>query len=174
MRHHLRLLGFSNTLGSPFIIASHGRSLLLLTTGISAGAITWMRGWYLILMVATTAINQCLLRYLAHAPSWILGLGCVQAASVGQMGPSWWKAHHLWHHRNSDHPGDPHSPVLRWSLFRGFLWAQGGLLLSPMVFPQRFATDVERDRMLRVLDHFHCLSLLELGKGWAQSAPRTA
>lgn len=33
------------------------------------------------------------------------------ATASMQKGPLWWAGHHVNHHRFSDHPGDPHSPV---------------------------------------------------------------
>jgi len=38
----------------------------------------------------------------------VLGLG---VAASGQRGPIWWAGHHRKHHRLSDRPGDPHSPI---------------------------------------------------------------
>ena len=38
----------------------------------------------------------------------VLALG---VAASGQRGPIWWAAHHRKHHRLSDRPGDPHSPI---------------------------------------------------------------
>lgn len=56
-------------------------------------------------------------RYFAHrafktsrAFQFILGLG---VAASGQRGPVWWAGHHRRHHRFSDRPGDPHSPMVQ-------------------------------------------------------------
>lgn len=38
----------------------------------------------------------------------VLALG---VAASGQRGPIWWAGHHRKHHRLSDRPGDPHSPM---------------------------------------------------------------
>jgi stearoyl-CoA desaturase (delta-9 desaturase) len=38
-------------------------------------------------------------------------------ASSAQRGPLWWAAHHRNHHRESDTPADPHSPI-HYSFFR--------------------------------------------------------
>ena len=42
-----------------------------------------------------------------------------------QKGALWWAAHHRDHHRESDGPGDVHSPVQR-----GFWWSHVGWFLS--------------------------------------------
>jgi stearoyl-CoA desaturase (Delta-9 desaturase) len=48
-------------------------------------------------------------------------IGC----SSMQKGPLWWAAHHRQHHRHSDGPEDPHSP-----LERGFWWSHIGWVLD--------------------------------------------
>jgi stearoyl-CoA desaturase (Delta-9 desaturase) len=49
-------------------------------------------------------------------------IGC----STMQKGPLWWAAHHREHHRHTDQPEDPHSPVVR-----SFWWSHIGWLLDP-------------------------------------------
>lgn len=49
----------------------------------------------------------------------------VLAAASGQRGPIWWAASHRAHHRTSDTPDDPHSPV-----HRGFWHAHLGWVLD--------------------------------------------
>lgn len=49
----------------------------------------------------------------------------VLAAASAQRGPLWWAAHHRAHHRHSDQPGDPHSPIQR-----GFWYAHLGWVLD--------------------------------------------
>jgi stearoyl-CoA desaturase (delta-9 desaturase) len=56
-------------------------------------------------------------RYFAHRAfktsrlaQLVLGLG---VAASGQRGPIWWAGHHRKHHRYSDRPGDPHSPMVQ-------------------------------------------------------------
>lgn len=41
------------------------------------------------------------------------------AAANGQRGPIWWATIHRRHHRFSDQPGDPHSPVV-WPRFKAY------------------------------------------------------
>lgn len=46
----------------------------------------------------------------------------VLAASGGQRGPIWWANHHRNHHKTSDQPDDPHSPVHRGKWFAHMGW----------------------------------------------------
>ncbi|MFO0939060.1 MAG: fatty acid desaturase, partial [Gemmataceae bacterium] len=54
-------------------------------------------------------------RYFSHrafkTSRWFQFVGAVLGAAAVQRGPLWWAAHHRVHHRDSDTPGDPHSPV---------------------------------------------------------------
>ena len=85
------------------------------------------------------------------------------AASSGQMGPSWWKAHHLEHHRHVDAAGDPHTPLRGDGGWRGFWSSQIGWLLSPRFHPASLPADVEADPVLRLIDRAHVLPPLALG-----------
>jgi stearoyl-CoA desaturase (delta-9 desaturase) len=38
--------------------------------------------------------------------------GAVIGVAAAQRGPLWWVAHHRQHHRYTDRPGDPHSPLV--------------------------------------------------------------
>jgi stearoyl-CoA desaturase (delta-9 desaturase) len=154
---------FGYGLGPFFIILSHVGCLLLLATGLSPGAMAWALGLYLIRMLATTAIYHRLLTHRSYDTSpTLLRLGCVVGASAGQMGPSWWKAHHLAHHRSPDAAADTHSPFQPHAGFRGFLWSQGGWLLSPQFLPRALPADVEADPVLRAIDRLHFVPLLLL------------
>jgi stearoyl-CoA desaturase (delta-9 desaturase) len=147
-------------IGPVLIIASHGGSFLLLGTGINLIGIIWVIGWYLIRMLAITAIyHRLLVHHSYRAPRLLLRLGCFVATSAGQMGPSWWKAHHLTHHRHSDQRDDPHSPRLNSGGWRGFLYAHSGWTLSPAFFPSNLPADVETDPVLKAIDRLHFLPL---------------
>jgi stearoyl-CoA desaturase (delta-9 desaturase) len=69
----------------------------------------------------------------------ILGAG---VAASGQRGPLWWAWHHRKHHRLSDRPGDPHSPMVRGALgaVRGRFWHAH---LGWLVQPQNLDTDLD-------------------------------
>ncbi len=163
MAAYSRITLFGYWLGPVFILLSHAGCLLLLATGLSPGAMAWALGLYLIRMLATTAIYHRLLTHRSYDTSpTLLRLGCFVGASAGQMGPSWWKAHHLAHHRSSDAAADVHSPFQAHAGFRGFLWSQGGWLLSPQFLPQALPADVEADPVLRAIDRFHFVPLLLL------------
>lgn len=164
MRQYSPLTIISYVIGPILIILSHVGSLLVFTTGLSWGAIAWVVWLYLIRMLATTGIYHRLLTHKSYqTPPLFLWLGCIVGASAGQMGPSWWKAHHMNHHQNSDQPFDAHSPYSPSQGLKGFLWSQGGWLLSPKFFPDKLPSDVESDRVLRVIDRLHFIPLVALG-----------
>jgi stearoyl-CoA desaturase (delta-9 desaturase) len=163
MAAYSRLTLFGYWLGPVFILLSHAGCLLLLATGFGLGAMAWALGLYLIRMLATTAIYHRLLTHRSYDTSpTLLRLGCFVGASAGHMGPSWWKAHHLAHHRSSDAAADVHSPFQPHAGFRGFLWSQGGWLLSRQFLPEALPADVEADPVLRAIDRFHFVPLLLL------------
>lgn len=151
-------------IGPTLIIFSHIGSLLVLITGLSWGSVFWIAWLYFIRMLATTGIYHRLLTHKAYrAPTWFLWVGCLVAASAGQMGPSWWKAHHLAHHLHSDQDFDSHSPNVPSQRLRGIYLSQGGWLLSPKFFPAKLPRDVEDDGVLKLMDRLHFVPLIGLG-----------
>lgn len=160
-RSYGRLVAFGYAIGPVLIIASHACSLLLISTGINLAGLAWVVGWYLLRMLAITAVYHRLLVHRSYrAPRFLLRIGCLLAAAAGQMGPSWWKAHHLKHHRQADQIGDPHSPRICGGGWRGFLMSQAGWALSPAFFPSNLPPDVESDPVLKAIDRLHFLPLL--------------
>jgi len=158
------LTTFSYLLGPVLIIFSHIGSLLVFQTSLSWEACLWIMALYLIRMLAITSIYHRLLTHKSyHAPAPVLWIGCLLASSAGQMGPSWWKAHHLSHHQNADRELDPHSPYNTNYTLTGFYWSQGGWLLSPHFFPAKLAKDVEKNGILKLIDRLHFVPLLALG-----------
>ncbi|MFM7314803.1 MAG: acyl-CoA desaturase [Cyanobium sp.] len=128
----------------------------------------WAVVLYWTRMLATTAIYHRLIAHRSYkAPRLVWWLGSLVAASSGQMGPSWWKAHHLKHHRHVDGVGDPHSPLIPRSGWKGFWRSQLGWLLSPDFHPDHLPADVEADPVLRLIDRGHVLPALALaGLSW--------
>jgi stearoyl-CoA desaturase (delta-9 desaturase) len=87
-------------------------------------------------------------------------LGC----AAMQNGPLWWASGHRRHHRFSDRPGDPHSPVLNglWHAHLG--WVLGGEHDHPdLANVREFARFAE----LRFLDRFKWLPTFVTGGVWA-------
>ena len=164
MRQYSLLTIVSYLIGPTLIIVSHIGSLLVFVTGLSWGAIAWIAGLYFIRMLATTGIYHRLLTHKSYqAPAPILWVGSIVAAAAGQMGPSWWKAHHMTHHQHVEQDLDPHSPYTPFQGFKGFYWSQGGWLLSSRFFPAKLPVDVENDLVLKIIDRLHFIPLLALG-----------
>ena len=164
MRQYSLLTTISYLIGPALIIVSHIGSLLVFVTGLSWGAIAWILLLYFVRMLGTTGIYHRLLTHKSYqAPAPLLWIGCIVTASAGQMGPSWWKAHHMHHHQHSDQALDTHSPYHPHQGLKGFYWSQGGWLLSPHFFPDKLPTDVENDLVLKVIDRLHFIPLVALG-----------
>ena len=77
-------------------------------------------------------------------------MGALLGAAAAQRGPLWWVGTHRVHHRLTDRPGDPHSPVVDTFLYSHIGW----LFRSPTVPAGRVA-DLERFREIRFVDRFH-------------------
>jgi len=91
-----------------FILLAHLGCGILLFTGLGPAAALWALALYLGRMLATTAIYHRLIAHSSYqAPRPVWWLGSLVAASAGQMGPSWWTAHH----RHVVTAADPHTPL---------------------------------------------------------------
>lgn len=75
-------------------------------------------------------------------------LACAGSAAL-QKGPLWWVAHHRLHHKHSDTPEDPHSPVVN-----GFLFGHAGWLFTQDLMrpDERPVRDLAKFRELVWLD----------------------
>jgi stearoyl-CoA desaturase (delta-9 desaturase) len=146
-----------------FIVVAHLGCGVLLFTGLGLTAALWALALYLVRMLATTAIYHRLIAHRSYqAPRLVWWLGSVVAASSGQMGPSWWTAHHRQHHRHVDTAADPHTPLKPTGGWRGFWRSQLGWLLSPGFHPESLPADVEADPVLQAIDRLHVLAPLGL------------
>ena len=123
--------------------------------GWSPFAVGFAVAMFLARMFAVTAFYH---RYFSHRSfktsrfmQFVFG---VLGNTTIQRGPIWWASHHRWHHRVSDQPGDPHSPVQY-----GLLWSHMGWFMSRAHFAPRL--DLVRDLVkfpeLRFLDRFDSL-----------------
>ncbi|MHA6910233.1 acyl-CoA desaturase [Ralstonia pseudosolanacearum] len=74
------------------------------------------------------------------------------AAGAGVRGPIWWATHHRLHHRTSDTPADPNTP-----LYKGFWHGYVGWLFEPQNASSDLdaAKDLARFPELVVLNRYH-------------------
>ncbi len=107
--------------------------LYLRTWGITAG----YHRYFSHRSYKTSRVFQFLLAFLAETSA--------------QKGALWWAAHHRVHHKESDKPGDVHSPIQR-----GFLYAHVGWLFD----------DTEETRWDRIQDFAKYPELVWLNKYW--------
>lgn len=74
-------------------------------------------------------------RYLSHRAFKTSRVGQFLLAVAGctamQKGPIWWVIHHRLHHRHSDTPGDPHSPVEHGLVYAHCGWLFANDLTAP-------------------------------------------
>lgn len=101
-------------------------------------------------------------RYFAHGAFKCAGPVRTVLAILGSMaleGPVFsWAATHRRHHRFSDRPGDPHSPNLAASRWRGLWHAHiGWLFVAEATDWARYAPDLVRDRKLFAIDRSYPL-----------------
>jgi stearoyl-CoA desaturase (Delta-9 desaturase) len=166
MKDYPRILVLGYCLGPVLIIASHvGAIVILAATGLSWPAALWIFLLYITRMMGITAIYHRLIIHKSYqTPLWVKWVGSLVACSAGQMGPNWWKGHHVQgHHQSSDQPGDSHSPHTPFTGMLGFLWSQGGWLLTKESFlPPSLPADVEADGVLKMIDRLHFLPLILL------------
>ncbi|TAE54900.1 MAG: acyl-CoA desaturase [Nostocales cyanobacterium] len=165
MKQYPRTLALLYIIGPVLVIFTHLGALIPLFTGLSLSAIIWAVFLYMMRMMGITAIYHRLIIHKSYqAPAIVKWVGSFIAASAGQMGPNWWKGHHIHgHHNNSDQPDDSHSPHTPFTGFKGFLWSQFGWLFSSHFFPPLLPADVEADPVLKIIDRLHFVPLILLG-----------
>jgi stearoyl-CoA desaturase (delta-9 desaturase) len=157
------LLRFLHGMGPVFILVAHIGCLLLFRERLGLYAILWATVLYLVRMLGITAIYHRLITHNSYkAPRLVWWIGSIITASAGQMGPSWWKAHHKAHHRHVDTLDDPHSPLMYRNRLHGFWHSQIGWILSPGFHPSTLPADIESDPVLRLIDRLHIVPALAL------------
>lgn len=142
--------------GNPGVLAWHVLAVI--------GAFVWTPtvpllllavGMYMVLMFGITAGYH---RYFSHRTFRTSRAGQVVLAWLAQtslqMGVLWWAAHHREHHRSSDQPDDPHSP-----LQHGFWYSHIGWVLEEQNAGRDDAliVDLLRFPELRWLDRMYWL-----------------
>lgn len=118
----------------PFRIAFSLSPLILVHLALFTIPFLEFSWWYLlatysVIMIAGLGVTVGLHRYCSHrafkTPRWFHFLLACAGCTALQKGPLWWSIHHRLHHRHSDGPGDPHSPVVD-----GFLYGHCGWLFA--------------------------------------------
>ena len=155
-------------LGVPFVLV-HLSCIAVLWVGVSPIALSFCAATYFARMFGITAFyHRCFSHGAFKVSRTVQFLGACLGASAAQRGPLWWSAHHRRHHRATDRPGDPHSPVQDSLAYSHMFW---------VFAPANQATDAELVPDLaaypemRLLDHYHhivpALSMLAtLGTGY--------
>ncbi len=116
--------------------------------------------WYVLMFVIATrviglGITVGFHRYFSHrsfkTPRVFQFLLAAAGCAALQKGPLWWAIHHRLHHRHSDEPGDPHSPVVD-----GFFYGHCGWLFArDLMHPdQKVVHDLTKYPELVWLDRF--------------------
>jgi len=139
-------------LGAPFALV-HLSCLAVIVVGWSPVALGVCVGLYLIRMFGITAFyHRCFSHRAFTASRAVRFIGACLGASAAQRGPLWWVAHHRRHHRTTDRPGDPHSPVLDGLAYSHVWW-----MFAPanQATDYRLVADLAAYRELRALDRWH-------------------
>ncbi len=115
--------------------------------------------WVVVLTMAigmgiTVGFHRCL-SHRAFKTSRVVQFGLAVAGCTAlQKGPLWWASYHRLHHRHSDSPGDPHSPVLDGFFYSHMGWLFARDLMRP---DTRVVHDLRRHPELVWLDRLWML-----------------
>ncbi len=152
----------------------HGGMLGVFVCGWSPFVVGLTLALYWVRMFAITAFYH---RYFSHRTFQTGRLQqfifAVWAMTSVQRGPLWWASHHRRHHRYSDQPGDPHSPV-RESLLQshiGWMTVPANLQTDYTLIKDwtRFPELVWLNRFDWVVPALYAIALYALG-AWLESA----
>ena len=143
-------------------VAMHASLVLVFVVPLSHAALALALGGYALRMWAVTAGYH---RYFAHrsyrtSRAFQLVLAALGATAM-QNGPIWWASVHRRHHKSSDGPGDPHSP-----LDRGFWYAHVGWVFDrslPRPYDPSNVGDLLRYPELRWIDRHDWVPLAAYG-----------
>lgn len=142
----------SARLGVPFLLV-HLACIAAFFVGFSPIDLGILVATYVPRIIGITVFYHRGLSHRAFTmPRLVRAGGAALGASAAQRGPLWWTAHHRVHHRYTDRPGDPHSPVTDSFLYSHVLW---------IFAPKNNATlidevpDLAQYRELRLMDRFH-------------------
>jgi len=159
----------------PFVLM-HLVCLTVFLVGWSPVALMVTLAAFFVRVFALTGFYH---RYFSHrafkTSRWFQFVGAAVGAASVQRGPLWWAAHHRVHHRFSDEPQDPHSPVTY-----GFFWSHMAWFMTEEHVGTRedLVKDWTKFPELRFLDRYElvvpvlfALSMFGLGVGLERWAP---
>ena len=153
MQRKPRFITVTHWIKSAPFIGLHLACLAVLFLGVNVTDLLLLATTYLVRMFGITGVYH---RYFSHRSYKTSRVGQFLLACIGcsalQKGPLWWAGHHRQHHRYSDTPNDPHSP-----LATSFWWAHVGWILSDehTETPAKDVRDWVRYPELRWLDQNH-------------------
>jgi stearoyl-CoA desaturase (delta-9 desaturase) len=138
----------------PFVLL-HLSCLLVVVVGWSPVAVAVCAACYVARLFGITAFyHRCFAHRAFRVSRGTQMAGACLAAAAAQRGPLWWVAHHRRHHRATDRPGDPHSPVHNSLAYAHVFWM---FAPSNQATDEALIPDLAAYPELRVLDRFHHL-----------------
>jgi stearoyl-CoA desaturase (delta-9 desaturase) len=151
-------------LSNVLLVAMHLAVLLVFVVPFSRTTAALFAGGYALRMWAVTAGFH---RYFAHrsyktSRAFQLVLAMLGATSM-QNGPLWWASVHRRHHKHSDTPDDPHSPVPRGLWYAHLGWNFD--LDRPLHDERSNVTDLTRYPELRFVDRHPWIFVLAYAVG---------
>jgi len=136
--------------GIPFVLVHLG-VLAVVVVGWSWAALCGAAVLYVVRMLGITVFYHRGFSHRAFTMRRSVQLaGAFLGAAAAQRGPLWWAATHRVHHRFTDRPGDPHSPVVD-----GIFHSHVGWLFRPPPHPPARVADLSRFPELRFMDRYH-------------------
>ncbi|HEX8795326.1 MAG TPA: acyl-CoA desaturase [Polyangiaceae bacterium] len=151
-------------LSNVLFVGMHLSTLFVFVVHVTPVALALTLGGYALRMWAITGGYH---RYFAHrsyktSRAFQMVLAILGATSM-QNGPIWWASVHRRHHKDSDGPGDPHSPRTR-----GFWYAHVGWVFDrtvPRPYDESNVRDLLRYPELRWIDRHDWVPLVAYAIG---------
>ena len=128
-------------------------------------AVAFVLNWVALCLGIGMSYHRLLTHRSYKVPKWIEYFLTICATLSLEGGPIFWVATHRLHHQFSDRPGDPHSPR------EGGWWAHMGWILvgeskhSNTKVMGKYAPDLSRDPVHRLINKYHWVPLTVVGLG---------
>ena len=136
----------------------------------SGVAIFFVLWWIIGCLGITVGYHRLLTHRSFKTPKFVEYFLAICGCLTWQGGPIQWVGAHRLHHRDSDHAGDPHSPVVDGFAWSHVLWAL--YLDNPDFKPKEAAKDLTRDPIMAMIDNYFyvpqfILAAILFGAGYA-------